>query len=181
MKEMATLPFCMMLKLTKTDQPTQLWKRCQRCRCVWNWNWQRQTITAALRYSDSNSKHWFTTSFLPWRKVPESDARSESLPLPLGVFHWSVPALSLPLPFGVFHWPERHIVQEWGAKPVPSETSDSQLSRHSLVTILVLQSKNIILIDKIIIYKIIKGTRKVYLFWLIDYRHRPVSVQKCQC
>ena len=26
--------------------------------------------------SRSNSKHWFTTSFLPWRKVPESDARS---------------------------------------------------------------------------------------------------------
>ena len=60
---------------------------------------------------------------------------------------------------------------------MPSETSDSQLSRHSLVTILVLQSKNIILIDKIIIYKIIKGTRKVYLFWFIDYGHRPASVQ----
>ena len=83
----------------------------------------------------------------------------------------AVPALSLPLPFGVFHWPERHVVQEWGAEPMASETSDSQLSRHSLVTTLVLQSKNIILI----------GTRKVYLFWLIDYGHRPASVQNSVC
>ena len=27
----------------------------------------------------SNSEHWFTTSFLRWRKVPESDARSVEL------------------------------------------------------------------------------------------------------
>ena len=40
---------------------------------------------------------------------------------------------------------------------------------------LILQSKNIILIDKLIIYKIIKGTRKVDLFWLIDYGYRLVS------
>ena len=25
---------------------------------------------------EANSKHWFTTSFLPWRKVPESNAGS---------------------------------------------------------------------------------------------------------
>ena len=32
---------------------------------------------AGKRCSESNSKHWFTTSFL-WRKVPESDARSQT-------------------------------------------------------------------------------------------------------
>ena len=28
------------------------------------------------RGATANSKHWLKTSFLPWRKVPESDARS---------------------------------------------------------------------------------------------------------
>ena len=31
--------------------------------------------TCLASYPETNSKHWFTTSFL-WRRVPESDARS---------------------------------------------------------------------------------------------------------
>ena len=43
-------------------------KRCSECA-----SWAEPQATAL-----SNSKHWFTTSFL-WRKVPESDARSVQL------------------------------------------------------------------------------------------------------
>ena len=42
---------------------------------------------------------------------------------------------------------------------------------------LVLQSKNILLIHKIMIYKIIKGTRKIDLFCFIDYGYMPATVQ----
>ena len=41
---------------------------------------QDDTDYAAVRAWTSNSKHWFTTSFL-WRKVPESDARSVHGPI----------------------------------------------------------------------------------------------------
>ena len=72
MKQTATLPFFVMLKLTKTDhcsyetdgnaavlcdaetnkdRPMQLWKRRQRCRSLWCWNWQRQTNTAMKEMS----------------------------------------------------------------------------------------------------------------------------------
>ena len=42
---------------------------------------------------------------------------------------------------------------------------------------LILQGKNIILIDKFIIYKIMKGTRKVDLLGFIDYGYRRVTVR----
>ena len=39
------------------------------------------------RGKETNSKHWFTTSYLHWRKVPESDARSVGKNKRAGVGH----------------------------------------------------------------------------------------------
>ena len=45
--------------------------------------------TCLASYPETNSKHWFTTSFL-WRRVPESYARSVIPRRALSAFLWQL-------------------------------------------------------------------------------------------
>ena len=57
-----------------------------------------------------NSKHWFTTSFLPWRKVLESGARSVYLPMYTCPCTHRVPD---PTTLTVLTWFCRHVSTHW--------------------------------------------------------------------